>query len=119
VADLTKNYWVAGFRNMVAGSFLSDIEHYQAFRKHLNADANTYLIQLRAGKAVRDIRRIERSKPSTQEWRDHVDQIDPEDMTLATAQADCRILRIDNDGLTIEGTLDRIRAREPELFIES
>jgi len=82
VADLTKNYWAAGFRNMIAGSFLNNIDHYHAFRQHLHAEATTYLIQLCAMKPVRDRRRIERLKPSTAEWRDHVDLIDPEDTSF-------------------------------------
>lgn len=49
VADLTKNYWAAGFRNMVAGSFLSNIDHYDAFRGHLNAEADAWVIHLCAG----------------------------------------------------------------------
>lgn len=118
VADLTKNYWAAGFHNVVAGSFLSNLDHYHAFRKHLSAEANTYVIQLCAGKPVRDKRRIQRSKPSTQEWRDHVDRVDPEDTTFASTQGDYRYLRIDNDGLTVEETVALIREWAPELFAD-
>ncbi len=116
VADLTKNYWQAGFRNMVAGSFLSNIDHYHAFRDHLDADANTYLIHLCAGTSVRDTRRIERLKPTTKEWREHVDRVDSEDTTFAESQGDYRYLRIDNDGLTVAETIDRVRDWAPGLF---
>jgi len=117
VADLTRNYWAAGYRNVVAGSFLSNIDHYTAFREILDAPANAYVIQLCAGKAVRDQRRIERSKPSTQEWRDHVDRVDPEDLTFANTDGDFRYLRHDNDGIDIPETVERVRRWAPELFV--
>lgn len=116
VADLAWNYWNAGFRNFVAGSFISNLDHYTAFRGHLNADAETYLIHLCAGKPTRDQRRIDRSKPSTKEWRDHVDTVDPEDTTLAIGDGSYRYLRIDNDGLSVEETIAIVREWAPELF---
>ncbi len=116
VADLTRNFWAAGFRNVIAGSFLSNVDQYREFRDHLGADANVYLVHLCAGKDVRDVRRIERAKPSTQEWRDHVDEVDPEDTTFGSTDEDYLYLRIDNDGLTIEQTVDRVRDWAPELF---
>jgi hypothetical protein len=116
VADLTRNYWQAGFRSMVAASFLSHVAHYNAFRHHLNADANVYVIQLCAGKSVRDTRRIERSKPSTADWREHVDRVDPEDTTFAATSGDYRYLRIDNGGLTVRETVARVRDWAPGLF---
>jgi energy-coupling factor transporter ATP-binding protein EcfA2 len=116
VADLTRNYWAAGFRNVVAASFVSNIDHYTNFRDILNAPAVTYLIHLCAVKAERDIRRIERPKPSTQEWRDHVDRVDPEDTTLAATHGDYRYLRIDNGGSDVSESIDRIRHWAPELF---
>lgn len=49
-----------------------------------------------------------------------VDRVDPEDTTLAAAHAgahgDFRFLRIDNDGLSVLDTVDRIRAWAPELY---
>ncbi|MCO5214878.1 MAG: hypothetical protein M9953_06670 [Thermomicrobiales bacterium] len=116
MADVATNYWEAGFRNFVAGSFFSNLNQYAAFREHLNADAETYVIHLCAGKLTRDQRRIDRSKPSTKEWRDHVDSVDPEDQTLATDTDSYRYLRIDNDGLSVEETVEVIRAWAPELF---
>jgi hypothetical protein len=116
VACLTRNFWEAGYRTVIAGSFLSNIGHYNAFRKVLPDDAHVYVVQLCAGKPTRDIRRIERPKESTQEWRDMVDRVDPEDMTFAAAQGDFRFLRIDNDGRNISVTIDLIRAWAPELY---
>lgn len=108
VADLTRNFWSAGYRTVVAGSFLSNVEHYRAFREVLNIPANVSVVQLCATKAARDVRRINRGKETSEEWRDMVDQVDPEDTTLASADADFRYLRIDNDGLTVEETVDII-----------
>lgn len=116
VADLARNYWAAGFRNFVGASFLSNLDHYNTFRAYLNAEADVYVIQLCAGKAVRDKRRIERPKPSTKEWRDHVDQVDPEDVTFAAGAGPYRFLRIDNDAITIDETISRIRDWAPALF---
>jgi energy-coupling factor transporter ATP-binding protein EcfA2 len=115
VADLTRNFWDAGFRTVVAGSFVNTIEDYRRFRAILNRDANVYVVQLCAGKPVRDVRRIERGKPTTEEWRDMVDQADPEDSSLASSADGYRFLRIDNDGFDVGQTVQRIQAWAPEL----
>lgn len=109
VADLTRNFWSAGYRNVIAGSFLSNVDHYRAFRDMLNMPTNVYVIQLCATKPTRDVRRINRGKETSEEWRDMVDHVDPEDTTFATADDDFRHLRIDNDGLAVAETVDIIR----------
>jgi hypothetical protein len=116
IADLTRNYWSAGYSTVIAGSFLSNIGHYTAFRALLDDPADIYMVQLCATKPVRDVRRIERPKESTQEWHDHVDLVDPEDTTLAVADSDYRFLRIDNEGFGVDESVARIRAWAPELF---
>ncbi len=116
VADLTRNFWDAGYRTVVAGSFANSIDQYRAFRGILNRDANVYVVQLCAGKPVRDVRRIERGKPTSEEWRDMVDRVDPEDTTFATTNGDYRVLRIDNDGIAVTETVQRIQAWAPELY---
>jgi adenylate kinase family enzyme len=116
VADLTRNFWDAGYRTVVAGSFANTIDQYRAFRRVLNRDANVYVVQLCAGKPVRDVRRIERGKPTSEEWRDMVDRVDPEDTTFATTTADYRFLRIDNDGIAVTESVQRIKAWAPELY---
>ncbi|MGC4191666.1 MAG: hypothetical protein QM589_10990 [Thermomicrobiales bacterium] len=116
VADLTRNFWTADYRTVIAGSFLSNIEHYDAFRKVLPDEANVYVVQLCAGKPTRDIRRAKRPKQSTKEWRDMVDRVDPEDTTFAAAHGDFRFLRIDNDGRDVSETIDLVRAWAPELY---
>ncbi|CAN5454396.1 hypothetical protein BH09CHL1_BH09CHL1_07600 [soil metagenome] len=116
VADLTRNFWDAGYRTVVAGSFVNTIEEYRRFRAILNRDASVYVVQLCAGKSVRDVRRIERGKPTTEEWRDMVDQADPEDTSLASSADGYRFLRIDNDGFDVGQTVQRIQAWAPELY---
>ena len=116
VADLATNYWVAGFRNFVGASFVSNLDQYNQFCAYLDAEVDAYVIQLCASKAVRDRRRIERPKSSTKEWRDHVDQVDPEDFTIAAGDGQYRFLRIDNDDLTVDDTIRIIRNWAPELF---
>lgn len=115
VADLTRNFWSAGYSNVVAGSFLSNIDHYRAFRAVLNMPANVYVVQLCATKAARDDRRVNRGKETSEEWRDMVDRADPEDTTLATENADYTFLRIDNDGLAVTETVDVLLRWLPEM----
>jgi hypothetical protein len=116
VADLTRNFWDAGYRTVVAGSFANNVEQYRAFQAVLNRDANVYVVQLCAGKPVRDVRRIERGKPTSEEWRDMVDRVDPEDTTFATTSGDYRFLRIDNDGRAVTETVEQIQQWAPELY---
>jgi GTPase SAR1 family protein len=116
VAGLTRNFWEAGYHTVLAGSFLSNVGHYQRFREILPDEASIYIVQLCAGKPTRDVRRAERPKQSTKEWWDMVDRVDPEDTTFATAQSDFRFLRIDNDGRSVSDTIDAVRAWAPELY---
>lgn len=115
VADLTRNFWGAGYRNVIAGSFLSNVDHYRAFRDVLNMPANVYVAQLCATKAARDVRRINRGKETSEAWRDMVDRADPEDTTFAAADADFRYLRIDNDGLAVAETVDLVLRWLPDI----
>ena len=119
VADLTRNFWSAGYRNVVAGSFLNNIDHYRAFRDVLNMPANVYVVQLCATKAARDVRRINRGKETSEEWRDMVDRADPEDTPFASANAGYTFLRIDNDGLTVPETVDVVLSWLPDIVVES
>jgi adenylate kinase family enzyme len=116
VADLTRNFWDAGYRNVIAGSFASSVDHYRTFRDVLNRDADVYIVQLCATKATRDVRRIAREKTTSEEWRDMVDRVDPEDSSFASAMGDYRFLRIDNDDLNVNETVERIRQWAPNLY---
>ncbi|MGI8485275.1 MAG: hypothetical protein ACR2OU_13550 [Thermomicrobiales bacterium] len=118
VADVTRNFWEAGYQTVIAGSFASNIGHYHAFREILNRDANVYVVQLCAGKPVRNVRRIERGKATSEEWRDMVDRVDPEDTTFASSatNGEYRFLRIDIEGTSVADTIERIRQWAPELY---
>ena len=119
VADLTRNFWDAGYRNVVAGSFLTNVDEYREFRDVLEMPASVYVVQLCATRASRDVRRINRGKETSEEWRDMVELVDPEDASFASANADYKFLRIDNDDLTVSDSVERIRQWEPGLFGES
>jgi energy-coupling factor transporter ATP-binding protein EcfA2 len=116
VADLTRNFWSAGYPNVVTGSFLSNVDHYLEFRELLNTPANVYIVQLCASKATRDVRRIDRGKETSAEWRDMVDRVDPEDATFGATSLDYRYLRIENDKLDVSETVELTRTWAPELF---
>lgn len=116
VAALTRNFWHAGYLNVIAGSFVSDHASYVAFRQLLDEDVQVWVVQLLAGKEVRDQRRIARPKPSSSEWRDRVDRFDPEDTTLRHAPGDYRYLAIDNNHLTPAETVSSIKHGIPEIY---
>lgn len=116
VADITRNFWDAGFYTVVAGSFISNQTHDDSFRTHLTEEVDTFVIHLCAGKEVRDRRRIARGKSTTQDWRRLVDTVDPEDHTLGRSDRDYRYLRVENDDMTVDEVVERVRAWAPELF---
>ena len=66
--------------------------------------------------ATFDRRRTERLKPSSKEWRDALDRSYPEDTTLCDAPADYHYVRIDNSGVTLAETVERIKHALPEVF---
>jgi hypothetical protein len=103
---------------VIAGSFLRCYSDYVAFRQLLPQPAAVFLVELLVDKEVRDQRRITRAKPTTQEWRDMVDQI-PEDRTIReTADADYRHIGIDTTCLDIAGTVQRIKRAIPEVYAD-
>jgi hypothetical protein len=116
VAGLVENYWAAGYRTVVAGSFLRDHSDYLAFRGRLTRPATVFLVELLVDKAVRDHRRTTRAKQTTQEWRDMVDAI-PDDVTVRQAvDTDYRYIGIDTTDLDVAGTVERITAAIPEIY---
>lgn len=119
VRGVIGNFWAAGYSTVIAGSFLHGDTYagYQRFRSALPADADIYVVQLCASKAVRDQRRIERAKPSTKQWRDRVDELAAAgDTSLRDADGDYRYLRIENDRLSVDDTVAAIRRAIPEVF---
>lgn len=116
VAALVQNYWAAGYRNVIAGSFLRDYRDYLAFREMLRGPLAVSLTELLVEKTERDRRRDTRAKQTSTEWRDMVDAI-PEDLTLRTASdADYRYIGVDTTSLTISGTVQRIMDSIPEVY---
>lgn len=117
VLAVISNFWAAGYGTVIAGSFLSSYHDYMRFRRQIPADIDVYIVHLCASKAVRDHRRIERPKPSSQEWRDQVDKYDPEDTTLIAAQsADYRYIRIENDAQSVDESVAAIKDAIPEVY---
>lgn len=116
VADVTRNFWDAGFPNVITGSFIRDYQDYLRFRERLDRDCNVFLIQLCATRSTRDIRRIERGKPTSEEWRDSIEHVDPEDHTFRNATDAFRYLRIDNDDQPIGNVIASIQQAIPEIY---
>lgn len=116
VAVLTQNYWSAGISTVIAGSFVNDYRAYQGFRTYLTVEADIYLVHLCASKSTRDKRRIDRSKPSTQEWRNWLDEHYPEDTSLRLANANYRYVRVENDRLSVDATVDQVVASIPNVY---
>ena len=116
VSALIKNYWSAGLTTVIAGSFLNNYEDYQEFRSYLPEQVAVYLVHICASKAIRDGRRIEREKPSTEEWRDWIDENFPEDNSLQFVNADYRYIRVDNSELSINETISVIMEAIPKVY---
>jgi energy-coupling factor transporter ATP-binding protein EcfA2 len=116
VADLTRNFWDAGYQNVIAGSFMSNYSDYQKFRTRLAREANVSIIHLCATKQTRDARRISREKPTSPEWRDMVDRADPEDSTLHDHATDYRYVRIDSDAMSVAEVVLMVRKALPEVY---
>jgi ABC-type cobalamin/Fe3+-siderophores transport system ATPase subunit len=116
VALLVGSFWSAGYVNVVAGSFLRSYADYVAFRALLPEPSAVYVVELLVDKSVRDHRRVTRSKPTTQEWRDRVDLI-VEDVTIRqAANADYRYIGVDTTNLDVPETVRQITAAIPEIY---
>lgn len=119
VLCLIKNFWEAGYSTVIAGSFIGSYEGYKNFRKFIPKGIDVYVVQLCASKSVRDERRIGRSKSTKKEWRDHVDINYPEDKSFQSVKDDYRYIRIENDGFTINQTVEMIKKAIPEIWAQS
>ncbi len=109
VAAVAGNFWAAGYRTVVAGSFLRTPAEYAAFRALVPAEVEVTIVHLSAREDVRDLRRARRPKRTTQEWRDAVDAADPVDPELRRADRGYRYVAVDTSDLTLAETVERIR----------
>jgi hypothetical protein len=115
VAALVGNFWQAGYRTVIVGSFVNDYADYVEFRPRLDAAVDISLVQLCASQTVRDQRRVARPKTSSKEWRDDVDRRYPEDTTLGAAAADYRHVWVATSALSVARTVAQIRRALPEV----
>jgi guanylate kinase len=116
VAALTRNFWDAGYQNVVIESPFDFYEEYVEFRQLLPTNINIFMVHLCASKKVRDVRRINRSEPSSKEDRDRVDRYCPEDKKLQIAEGDYRYIKVQNENLTVKEALERIKNAIPEIY---
>ncbi|MDB4978250.1 MAG: hypothetical protein JWM56_436 [Candidatus Peribacteria bacterium] len=116
VICLIRNFLKAGFSTVIAASFIHTYENFRAFKRRFPDDMDIYIVHLCADRAVRDARRISRSKPTHEAWREEMEKSHPEDMTLKDHLADYRYIRIDNTDLSAEETVIEIMRSIPELY---
>jgi len=116
VIDLTRNFWAAGYKTVIAGSFMNTYDDFKNFRACFPDETNIFVIQLCATKNSRDKRRVERSKPTTKEWRDDLDKRYPEDTSLSQADDEYRYIRIENSDQSVEETVGQIEKALPEIY---
>jgi hypothetical protein len=116
VAALVRNYWAAGFANVITGSFFTTRDDFMRFRELVPEVDEVFIVQLLVRPAERRQRRLTRAKQTTQEWRDMVDQHDTVDTTIAADQDGYRYVAIDGTGSTPEQTVAAIVREFPEIY---
>ncbi|MEV5746479.1 hypothetical protein AB0L00_01560 [Actinoallomurus sp. NPDC052308] len=116
VAGLVRNYWAAGFENVIAGSFFTTRDDFWSFRELVPEVDEVYMVQLLVQPDERQHRRLTRAKRTTQEWRDIVDQVDTVDTTIAANQDGYRYAAVDGTGMTPEQTVAAIMCEFPEIY---
>jgi chloramphenicol 3-O-phosphotransferase len=116
VAVLARNYWAAGFENVIAGSFFAARDDFLLFRELVPEVDEVYMVQLLVQPDERQHRRLTRAKQTTQEWRDKVDQLDTGDTTIAANQDGYRYLAVDSTEMTPGQTVAAIMREFPEIY---
>ncbi|MFI9550018.1 hypothetical protein [Nonomuraea endophytica] len=116
VAVLVRNYWTAGFENVITGSFFRTRDDFLRFRELVPEVDEVFMVQLLVRPDERRHRRLTRAKRTTQEWRDTVDQFDAVDTTIAADQDGYRYLAVDGTGMTPEQTVAVIVREFPEIY---
>src|SRR5262249_25814730 len=112
IAALVRNYWAAGFENVIAGSFFTTRDDFLRFPEV----EEVYMVQLLVQPHERRHRRLTRAKRTTQEWRDMVDQFDTVDTTISDNQDGYRYVAVDGTGMTPEQTVTAIVRELPEIY---
>ncbi len=117
---MVNNFFEAGYDTVVAGSFLGDNQGYDYFRPMLKYENKIFVVMLAATKPVRDVRRIERSKPTKKEWRDFMDTQYPPDQTLKASakNGDYTFIEIENSDMSVDEVLKIIMELAPDAFHE-
>lgn len=113
------NFWEAGYGTVISGSFLDGDTYssFQEFRAHVPRDVRIYVVCLSANRPVRDQRRIDRAKPSSEDWRDQVDASYPAaDTSLCDNAQDYRYVVIDNSLQKVADTVAAIKELIPEIY---
>jgi adenylate kinase family enzyme len=108
ISDLTHNFWDYGHHTVIAGSFFDYYSEFLEFRKLLPEEVNVIIIHLCASKAVRDTRRIERTKAYDKDTSDWVDVNFPEDEEFQKHADEWPYFRLDTSTLTVEDTIEAI-----------
>ncbi|MFD0885909.1 hypothetical protein ACFQ08_15275 [Streptosporangium algeriense] len=116
VAALVRNYWAAGFENVVTGSFFNTRDDFLRFRELLPEVDEVFMVQLLVRPDERRRRRLTRAKRTTREWRDRVDRFDALDTTIAADQDGYRYLAVDSTGMTPGQTVAAIMREFPEIY---
>jgi GTPase SAR1 family protein len=116
VAVLVRNYWAAGFENVIAGSFFTTRDDFLRFRELVPEVDEVCMVQLLVQPNERQHRRLTRAKQTTQEWRDRVDRLDTTDTSIADNQDGYRYFAIDGTGMTPDQTVAAIMGEFPEIY---
>ncbi|MFC3984593.1 hypothetical protein ACFOYY_30960 [Streptosporangium jomthongense] len=116
VAALVRNYWAAGFENVITGSFLTTRDDFLRFRELVPEADEVFMVQLLVQPDERLRRRLTRAKRTTQEWRDRVDRYDAADTTIAADQDGYRYLAVDSTAMTPGQTVAAIVRGFPEIY---
>lgn len=119
VVAVMTNFWEFGYSTVISGSLLDGDTHssFQEFRAQVPRQVRIYVVCLSANQQVRDQRRINRAKPSSQDWRDQVDTSYPaDDTSLRDNAQDYRYVRIDNSFQEVADTVAAIKAAIPEIY---
>ncbi|MDD4989307.1 MAG: hypothetical protein PHV42_02675 [Candidatus Pacebacteria bacterium] len=115
--DLIHNFFEAEYENVVAGSFLIDQNHFDAFKAKLKYESKIYILMLTVDKGIRDERRLNRDKKTTKEWMDLVDSKFYLETSLRdNADESYTYFEIDNSKMDVADTIELLKKQIPQFF---